>query len=257
MSNLPVYNFKDQVVLITGAATGIGLATAKAFAAAGATVVLADKKAAEVAARAAELTAAGHQALGLGCDVSQEEDVKNLLEQLVARFGRLDVAYNNAGLMQPEGPLAETSQAVWEQVIATNLGGMWNCLKHEIEQMLRQGGGVIVNCASTGGLTANQGLAAYTASKHGIVGLTRNAALDYAAKSIRINAVCPGMTDTPMVDFLTGGDEQAKAAQLEKIPLGRMAQPEEIAQAVLWLSSPAASYVVGHALMLDGGYTVQ
>ena len=249
-------DFDGKVALVTGAASGMGLATARAFAAAGAAVVLADVKEASVQAAADELVAAGHRAIGVSCDVSDDAQVAAMVDRTVAAFGRLDAAFNNAGVMAAIAPTADSTHEEWERVIGINLRGVWSCMKHELPQMVRQGGGAIVNCSSVGGFTGNPGIPSYIASKHGVIGLTRTAALEYAAEGIRVNAVCPGTIDTQIARDVVGGDEEAYEAMARRIPLGRIGRPEEIASAVLWLCSPGASFVVGHALVVDGGGTV-
>ncbi len=248
-------NFDGKVALVTGAAAGMGLATARAFAEAGAAVVLADVKEAAVQTAAEELVAAGHRAIGVYCDVSDDAQVAAMVEQTVAAFGRLDAAFNNAGVMAAIAPTADSTREEWERVIGINLRGVWSCMKHELLQMLRQGSGAIVNCSSVGGFTGNPGIGAYIAFKHGVIGLTRTAALEYAARGIRVNAVCPGLIDTQIARDVVGGNEDAYEEMAKQVPLGRVGRPEEIAAAVLWLCSPAASFVVGHALVVDGGGT--
>lgn len=252
-------HFEGKVALVTGAGSGIGLATARAFAEAGAAVVLADANE-EAVRRAAEelIVAKGCNALAICCDVTNDAQVAAMIERTVATFGRLDAAFNNAGVMAARAETAESSRGDWDRVIGVNLRGVWSCMKHELQQMLRQGGGgAIVNTSSIAGLTAYPGIASYIASKHGIIGLTKSAALEYATKGIRVNAVCPGLTDTPMALEFALADEEALAALVKEVPIGRLAQPKEIASAVLWLCSPAASYVVGHTLVVDGGYTAK
>lgn len=220
-------------------------------------MVLADIQ--EEAARAAaeQLSASGGKALALRCDVTDDAQVASMIDQTVSTFGRLDAAFNNAGIMQHRADTADISREEWDRVLAINLRGVWSCMKEELRQMLRLGGGAIVNCSSLGGVVGNPGLAAYHASKHGVIGLTQTAALEYAARGIRINAVCPGSINTPMAQALTGGDPQGLAVLVKDEPIGRLGEPEEIASAVLWLCSPGASYVVGHALLVDGGYTAR
>jgi len=234
----------------------MGLATARAFAEAGAAVVLADFKEDAVQAAAERLIAAGHKALAVRCDVSDDAQVAAMVDRAVAEFGRLDAAFNNAGVMARIAPTAESTREDWDRVIGVNLRGVWSCMKHELRQMDRQGGGAIVNNASVGALTGNPGIGSYIASKHGVVGLTRTAALEYVRRGIRVNAVNPGLIDTRIARDVVGGDERAYAEIAENVPIGRAGRPEEIASAVLWLCSPAASYVVGHALTVDGGMTV-
>jgi NAD(P)-dependent dehydrogenase (short-subunit alcohol dehydrogenase family) len=247
----PAYDFHGQVALVTGAASGMGLATAQAFAAAGAAVVLADVNAESLRLATAKLTDAGHSALAVTCDVTREADAAALVDATLQKFGRLDMAYNNAGILGPMGDITDETAAAFDQVNAVNLRGIWTCMKHELLHMRRQGHGAIVNCSSLGGLVGLPGRAAYHATKHGVIGLTKSAALDYAAKNIRINAICPGCIDTPMGDAI---DPAAMQTFLRDQPIGRMGRAEEVAAAVLWLCSPGASFVLGVALPVDGGF---
>jgi NAD(P)-dependent dehydrogenase (short-subunit alcohol dehydrogenase family) len=249
-------DFSGKVALITGAAAGMGLATAQAFAEAGAAVVLADFKEEAVKVAAQKLVATGHKALPVRCDVSDDAQVAAMVDRTVAEFGRLDAAFNNAGVMARIAPTADSSREDWDRVIGINLRGVWSCMKHELRQMERQGTGAIVNNASVGALTGNPGIASYIASKHGVVGLTRTAALEYVKRGIRVNAVNPGLIDTRIARDVVNRDEQAYAERANHVPIGRAGRPEEIASTVPWLCSPGASYVVGHALTVDGGMTV-
>jgi NAD(P)-dependent dehydrogenase (short-subunit alcohol dehydrogenase family) len=253
----PTYDFTGQVALVTGAGSGMGLSTAHAFAEAGAAVVLADVNADTLHAATDELQAAGHQLLGITCDVADEAQVAAMVDRSVSTFGRLDMAFNNAGIQVPPSDAADEPAATFDRVTAINLRGVWACMKHELRQMREQGSGAIVNCSSLGGLVGLPGRAAYHASKHGVIGLTRSAALEYAARGVRINAVCPGTIETPMVTDMVAKGELDLAEARKDAPIGRLGQEEEIAAAVLWLCSPGASFVVGVALPVDGGYTAR
>lgn len=249
-------DFTGKVALVTGAAAGMGLATAQAFAEAGAAVVLADFKEDAVKKAAEKLVSAGHKALAIRCDVSDDAQVTALVDRTVAAFGRLDAAFNNAGVMAHIAQTADSTREEWDRVIGINLRGVWSCMKHELRQMERQGSGAIVNNGSVGALTGNPGIASYIASKHGVVGLTRTAALEYVKQGIRVNAVNPGLINTQIARDVVAGDEQAYGELATNVPIGRAGRPEEIASVVLWLCSPAASYVVGQAITVDGGLTV-
>lgn len=252
------YAFEGKTALITGGASGIGLAAARLFAESGAAVTLADMDGEAAQAAAEALLKDGHRAIGIGCDVTSEAQVAETVQKTVNAFGRLDFAYNNAGT---HVAVAETADALGEdfdRAIAVNLRGIWNCMKHELRYMREQKeGGAIVNCSSQSGLVGTANLGAYTASKHGVVGLTKSAALEYAARGIRINCICPGTSDTPMVRKAVADVPEHMAAIIKEIPLGRMGEAEEIASAVLWLCSPGAGFMIGQALVPDGGYTIR
>ena len=203
-------------------------------------------------APARRLNAAGHHTIAVTCDVAEESQAAAMVERTLAAFGRLDMAYNNAGILGPMGDVTAETGKAFDDVHAVNLRGIWTCMKQELLQMRKQGSGAIVNCSSLGGLVGLPGRAAYHASKHGVIGLTMSAALDFAAKGIRVNAVCPGCIDTPMGDAI---DPAAMKAFLRDQPIGRMGQADEVAAAVLWLCSPGASFVLGVALPVDGGFT--
>jgi NAD(P)-dependent dehydrogenase (short-subunit alcohol dehydrogenase family) len=248
-------SFEGQVALVTGAGSGLGLATAKAFAESGASVVLADWNEDSVRSAVDDLTARGHKAAAIRCDVADEADVAAMVQQTVSTFGGLDAAFNNAGIQVPPSDAADETAENFDRVNAINLRGVWACMKHELRHMRTQGSGAIVNCSSLGGLVGLPSRAAYHASKHGVIGLTKSAALEYASRGIRINAVCPGTIDTPMVSDMLAKQADAMKEIMRDQPIGRLGRPEEIASAVLWLCSPGASFVIGHALAVDGGYT--
>src|SRR5213596_1353462 len=248
-------SFENKVALVTGAGSGMGLAAARAFAAEGAAVALADINEAAARAAAEQLVAAGHKAIGIQCDVADDAQVKAMVEQTVATFGRLDAAFNNAGIQSPVAEVADASMAEFDRVNAVNLRAVFCCMKYELLQMREQGSGAIVNNSSLGGLVGIAGRAAYHAGKHGVLGLTKSAALEYASRGIRINAVCPGTINTPMVAEMLAKEPDAMKEIMRDQPIGRLGQPEEIAAAVLWLCSSGASFVIGHALVVDGGFT--
>ncbi|CAA2137277.1 glucose 1-dehydrogenase [Methylobacterium bullatum] len=250
---LTTHRFTEKVVFVTGAASGIGRAAALAFAAEGARVAIADRTAATLEHLRAEIEAAGGEVLAIRCDVSLPEEVEAAIAGTVERFGRLDCAFNNAGVENRATPVHEIELDEWDRILDINLRGTFLCMKYELAQMVRQGGGVVVNTSSGAGIRGVAGGAAYAASKHAIIGLTRSAALDYARKNIRVNAILPGNIETPMMDRFTGGDVQ-KAIDLE--PVGRLGKPEEIAEAVLWMCSDLGGFVTGAATVIDGGWSL-
>ena len=249
--------FENKVALVTGAGQGMGLAAASAFAEEGAAVALADRDEALVRKAAKDLTKEGHKAIAIRCDVTDEQQVREMVNRTVAEFGRLDAAFNNAGVQSPAIETADASSEEFDRVTAINLKSVWMCMKYELQQMRKQGSGAIVNNSSIGGLIGLPGRAIYHAAKHGVIGLTKSAALEYAARGITINAVCPGTIDTPMVAEMIAKDPQAMEGIMKMQPIGRLGKAEEVASAVLWLCSPGAAFVVGHALAVDGGFTAQ
>ena len=251
-------SFENKVALVTGAGSGLGLATAKAFSESGAAVVLADWNEKSARGAADELVAQGHKALAVACDVSDDAQVEAMLKETVATFGQLDAAFNNAGVQNVLAETADTTRQDYDRVMDINLRGVWSCMKFELRQMRKQGSGAVVNCSSLGGLVGGAERGIYHASKHGVLGFTKSAALEYAARGIRINAVCPGLIWTPMVDqMVAAGQGEAMKAMEKSVPMGRVGRPEEIANAVLWLCSEAASYVTGQSISVDGGYIMR
>ena len=244
-------SFSNKVVIVTGAGSGIGHATALAFAQEGAKVVVSDIDSKMGLSTVEEIKKNNGEAFFVKCDVSSEEEVKNLVSKTVEKYGRLDCAYNNAGV---EGKVSTTTECTsdnWDRTINVNLKGTWLCMKYEIPEMLKNGKGSIVNCSSIAGLVGFETIPAYVASKHGVIGLTETASLEFAKQNIRVNAVCPGVIQTPMLDRFTNHNEQAMAQQ---DPMGRVGKPEEIADSVLWLCSDKSSYVTGQAIAVDGGW---
>jgi NAD(P)-dependent dehydrogenase (short-subunit alcohol dehydrogenase family) len=248
---------EKKVVLVTGAGSGIGRAAALAFAREGAKVVAADIQPQAAAETIRLIKSDRGEAIWVQADVSQAGEVSGLIDKAVEKYGRLDCAFNNAGIEGNSAATADCDEENWNRVIAVNLTGVWLCMKYEIRQMLKQGGGAIVNCASVAGIVGFPGLPAYCASKGGIIQLTKAAALEYAKNRIRVNAVCPGVVHTAMIDRITGGKSEAEAQFAGMEPIGRMGTPEEIAAGVVWLCADDASFVTGHPMVIDGGFVAQ
>ncbi len=244
----------NRVVLVTGGAVGIGKSTALAFAKTGAQVAVADVMEKEGKETVEMIGNEGGEAMFIKTDVSDAEQVKNMVDLVVDSFGKLTCAVNNAGIEGEQAATADCSIENWQKVIGINLTGVWLCMKYEIPQMLKSGGGSIVNMASVAGRVGFANIPAYTASKHGVNGLTKTAALEYATKGIRVNAVCPGVIYTAMIDRFTGGQKEALENMKQMEPMGRMGTPEEVANAVVWLCSEEASFITGHPLVVDGGF---
>jgi NAD(P)-dependent dehydrogenase (short-subunit alcohol dehydrogenase family) len=248
---------EGRVALVTGAASGIGAATALAFARAGVAVVLADIQVEAGMCLAASMRDEGHRAAFVKADVTLESEVESVVAAAVKSFGRLDYAANIAGIESVKGDITRCTNENWDRTININLRGVWWCMKHEIPEIIKAGGGAIVNCASIAGMVAFPDLPAYVASKHGVIGLTKSAAIEFASKNIRVNAVCPGVIHTPMIDRIIQGDAQVERGMTEGAPMGRMGTAEEIAQAALWLCVSGSSFVTGHALVIDGGWVAR
>lgn len=249
--------FGGKVAVVTGAGSGIGRATALAFAREGAKVVITDVNAGQGEETVQFIRRAEGEAIFIRCDVTQSKEVERMVNNAVTAFGRIDCAFNNAGIQSVHQPVHEFPEDVWDQLLNVNLKGVFLCMKHEIPHMLRQGKGSIVNAASVGGLIGTAGLCAYTASKHGVIGLTKTAALEYAKQGIRVNAVCPGAINTPMVDKAEMIYPEVRELLTSMHPIGRLGEPDEVAAAVLWLCSDRASFVTGHSLVIDGALTAQ
>ena len=251
----PRYDFTEQVALVTGAAKGMGLTTARMFAESGASVVMCDLNGDLAAHEAEQIVREGGSAIGLACDVAEEAQVAAIVDRAVVEYGRLDMAFNNAGIQVPPSDAAEEPIEHFDRVVAVNQRGVWNCMKHELRIMRERGSGAIVNCSSLGGLVGLPQRAAYHGTKHAVLGMTKSAGVEYASRGIRINAVCPGTIDTPMVADMLKDQADAMAEIMKQQPIGRLGRAEEVAAAVLWLCSPAASFVIGVGLPVDGGFT--
>ncbi len=246
-----------KIALVTGGAKGIGKTTAIEFARRGADVVVSDVAESEGRLVVSEIEATGARGAFFSCDVSDPEAVKRLIDFTVSQFKRLDFAFNNAGIEGEQAPTADCSFENWKRVIDINLNGVFYCMKYELAAMLRNGGGVIVNCSSTAGKVGFEGIPAYSASKHGLIGLSKSAALDYAAQNIRVNCICPGVVYTSMIDRFSGGTSEGFEAMKNMQPVGRMGRTEEIASAVAWMCSEEAAFMTGQELVMDGGYTAR
>jgi NAD(P)-dependent dehydrogenase (short-subunit alcohol dehydrogenase family) len=246
--------FAGKVALVTGGSFGIGQAAAVAFARHGAKVVVADWMEDKDQETLKQIKNIGGESIFVSCDVSKIDQVKAMIDKTVKHFGRLDFAFNNAGIEGIMAPSHECTEENWDKTVAINLKGVWMCMKYEIPLMLKQGKGAIVNCASIAGLVGFPGLPAYVATKHGVVGLTKTAALENAKQNVRVNAVCPGVIKTSMIDRITGKDKVVEKQYTDMEPVGRMGQPTEVAEAVVWLCSDEASFVTGHAMTVDGGW---
>lgn len=254
-----VISFENKVALVTGGASGLGLATAKAFAEAGAAVVLADWNEKAVQTAANDLAQKGHKTLAVTCDVSDDAQVEAMVKKTVAEFGRLDAAYNNAGIQNVLAETADVTRDDYDRVMAVNLRGVWSSMKFELQVMRKQGSGAIVNCSSLGGLVGGNQRGTYHAAKHGVIGFTKSAALEYATRGIRVNDLCPGLIRTPMADKMEaeGQGEVLKMMRETFVPMQREGRPEEIANTVLFLCSDLASYITGQSISVDGGYVMR
>ncbi|GAB3200910.1 NAD(P)-dependent dehydrogenase (short-subunit alcohol dehydrogenase family) [Pontibacter aydingkolensis] len=247
--------FQGKVAIVTGASFGIGRSTAILFAEHGAKVAVVDWK--EDDKTVNSIKSAGGEAIFIKCDVSKDSDVKAMVEQTIKTFGRLDYAFNNAGIEGESAPTHEVTEENFDRVIGINLKGVWQCMKHQIPHMLQQGKGAIVNCSSIAGVIGFPGIPIYTASKHAVIGITKAAALEYAQQGIRVNAVCPGAIQTAMIDRFIEKNKLTKDAMVSGEPIGRFGEPEEIAEAAIWLCSDASSFTTGHALVVDGGWVAR
>lgn len=248
---------KDKVALVTGGATGIGRAVAFELAKEKARVVLADVNRDACAASCEAIKKSGGEAVWREVDVSNAGAVESLINFVVSKFGGLDLAVNSAGIQGELASTVECTEENWDRITGINLKGVWLCMKHEIAALLRRGGGSIVNISSNFGIVGSSRMPAYSASKHGVIGLTKTAAIEFASAGIRVNAVCPGPTETPLMASVVKGDPSLVEAIKGRLPIGRVASPQELAESIVWLSSDRASFVVGAVLSVDGGYVAQ
>jgi NAD(P)-dependent dehydrogenase (short-subunit alcohol dehydrogenase family) len=246
-----------RIALVTGGGGGIGRATSVAYAREGAKVAVVDIDGAAAREAAEEIVSMGGEAIGIETDVSRGEQVAAMVEQVVVHFGRLDIAFNNAGIDIEHEPLAKTTEETFDRLMSVNVKGVWLCMKFEIQQMLKQGSGAIVNTSSIGGLIGAPRQPIYGATKHAVLGMTKAAAVEYGRKGIRINAVCPGIIRTEMTERAVARDPRRKAYIEQAHPIGRMGEAEEIARAVVFLSSDDAAFVIGHSMAVDGGFTAR
>lgn len=251
------YDFSGKTAFVTGGSAGMGAATVRAFAESGAAVAIVDRDLDAARQLSEDLNASGARTLAVACDVADEGQVHEAVAATVEAFGSLDMAFNNAGIMLPPVDAADETADAFDRIVSVNLRGVWASMKYELAQMRQQGGGAIVNCSSLGGLVGGAGRATYHATKHGVIGQTKSVALQYGPHGVRVNAVCPGTIATPMVERMAANGELDVDASAAGVPLGRLGRPEEIAAAVLWLCSDAASYVTGVALPVDAGFTAQ